>query len=146
MRSPGASQVTHLRDHFRAVRRSEGWGFISGLNYVLIEMKRDVYSIAHAAEAQGTHQYELMRIKRLKLDSDVQLDFNVWCRRNKPWFLSALLPHMLGCVGYGEFHLGPRSPHGDFFALTRVNLASSPRKEFIGFSALFIRDNAGGFW
>jgi hypothetical protein len=56
---------------------------------------------------------------------------------------------MLGCVGYGEFHLGrlgPRSPHGDFFALKRVNLASSPRKEFIGFSALFIRDNAGDFW
>ena len=53
---------------------------------------------------------------------------------------------MLGCVGYGEFHLGPRSPYGDFFALKRVNLASSPRKEFIEFYALFIRDNVGDFW
>ena len=40
---------------------------------------------------------------------------------------------MLGCVCCGEFRLGPRSPHGHFFALKRVNLASSPRKDFIEF-------------
>ena len=62
---------------------------------------------------------------------------------------SCLTCYMLGCVVYGEFHLGPRSLHGDFFCfkdLKRANLASSPREEFIEFSALFIRGTAGDFW
>jgi hypothetical protein len=111
-------------------------------------MKRDVYSIAHCRlsklKKRGTHQHELMWIRRLetRLGCSVRL---IKCRRKKPWFLSALLP-LLGCVGYGKFHLGPHSPHGDFFALKGANSAFSPRKEPNEFSALFIGDNSGDFW
>ena len=80
----------------------------------------------------------------MKLDSVVQLDLLNAGERS----LGFLVPFCL-CLDVwvmANFILVPVPLMVIFLHFKRANSASSPRKEFIEFFALFIRGNLGDFW